>query len=323
MTDLVPYKNDSLIQTLGDVQDVAKTLVASGYFTDTRSISQAIVKILAGREVGIGAFASMRGVHIIKGSPSYNANIMASMVKSSGRYNYRVITLDEKKCEVLFKELIDGRWEDIGTSIFTIEDAKKAGTQNTDKFPRNMLFARAMSNGVKWFCPDVMNGQTAYVPEEMDFDQEVEDGNYVDITPTDEDDEPERIAEIKEKVKAKAARPLPPVVLTDMLNRKAAKSNPSTLNQDSQIRLALQQYFEGDEKKRHDLQKYLFGVPSLNSKTQPADPKMKSAVYNWLKVVDVKNADGGSVLKIDDYAIMEIELIMAELNPTPELPLED
>src|SRR5574339_232881 len=55
----------------------------------------------------------------------------------------------------------------IGNYTFTIEDAKKAGTKNLDKFPRNMLFARAISNGVKWFCPDVFAGPV-YTPEECD-----------------------------------------------------------------------------------------------------------------------------------------------------------
>jgi len=47
-----------------------------------------------------------------------------------------------------------------------IEDAKKQGTKNLDKFPKNMLYARAMSNGQKWFCPDVFQ-MAVYVPEEM------------------------------------------------------------------------------------------------------------------------------------------------------------
>ena len=41
MTDLVPSKNDNIIQTFGDMQDVAKTLVQSRFFPDTKSISQA------------------------------------------------------------------------------------------------------------------------------------------------------------------------------------------------------------------------------------------------------------------------------------------
>ncbi len=56
--------------------------------------------------------------------------------------------------------------EKIGNSTFTIEDAKKALTKNIDKFPKNMLFARAISNGVKWYSPDVLSGPV-YVPEEM------------------------------------------------------------------------------------------------------------------------------------------------------------
>jgi hypothetical protein len=30
-----------------------------------------------------------------------------------------------------------------------------------------MLFARAMSNGVRWFCPDVFSGNTVYTPDEL------------------------------------------------------------------------------------------------------------------------------------------------------------
>ena len=55
----------------------------------------------------------------------------------------------------------------IGNSTFTIDDAKKAGTKNVDKFPKNMLFARAMSNGVRWYTPDIFNG-SVYTPEELE-----------------------------------------------------------------------------------------------------------------------------------------------------------
>jgi len=40
-----------------------------------------------------------------------------------------------------------------------------------------MLFARAISNGIKWFCPDVLGGVTAYVPEE--FGAVVDDNNMI------------------------------------------------------------------------------------------------------------------------------------------------
>jgi hypothetical protein len=46
-----------------------------------------------------------------------------------------------------------------------------------------MLFARAMSNGVKWFCPDVFNGNAVYVPEELGANVDA-DGNVIDVQPT-------------------------------------------------------------------------------------------------------------------------------------------
>jgi hypothetical protein len=72
----------------------------------------------------------------------------------------------------------------LGVSVFDLDDARKAGTKNLDKFPRNMLFARAMSNGAKWFTPDVCGGLTVYVPEELGAEVD-EDGHVVDVTPVD------------------------------------------------------------------------------------------------------------------------------------------
>lgn len=181
MTELVPYQ-DRIINSYDDLESTAKAMVASGYFSDSAKTSQAIVKIMAGREVGIGPFTSMNGIHIIQGKPAFGANIMAAKVKASGKYNYRVIEHNDKVCSIDFYELFNGKWEKAGNSIFTAEDAKKAGTKNMDKYARNMLFARAMSNGVKWYCPDVMNGNTVYTPEELGAEVDG-DGNVIDIQP--------------------------------------------------------------------------------------------------------------------------------------------
>jgi len=150
--------------TISDVMHIAKAFSESGMFPDIKSVAQAAVKIQCGKELGIPPFAAMSGIHIIQGKPTIGAGVMAAMVKASGKYNYRVTEQTDKVCSIDYYEGA----EMIGTSTFTIEDAKKAGTQNTDKFPRNMLFARAMSNGVKWYTPDVFAGPV-YVPEEMDF----------------------------------------------------------------------------------------------------------------------------------------------------------
>lgn len=151
------------------VTDIAAAFVKSGYFQDTRDASQAIVKILAGREFGFGAFSSMTGVHIIQGRPSLGANLMAAAVKRSGRYDYRVREMTDTRCSIEFFQREGGKLESIGTSTFGLDDARKAQTKNLDKFPRNMLFARAISNGVRWYTPDVF-GTAVYTPEELGAD---------------------------------------------------------------------------------------------------------------------------------------------------------
>ena len=152
-----------LIKSSADAISIGETFYKSGMFADIKSAQQAVVKIMAGAEMGISPFQAMSGIHIIQGKPTIGAGLMASRVKASGKYNYKVTEMTDKVCTIDFLE----GGQSIGTSSFTIEDAKKAGTKNLDKFPRNMLFARAMSNGVRWFCPDIYEGPV-YVPEEME-----------------------------------------------------------------------------------------------------------------------------------------------------------
>jgi len=160
-------------------KELGAVLARSGYFQDAKDVSQTIVKILAGRELGFGPIASMTGFYIVKGHVSISANLMAAAVKRSVRYDYRVATLSDERCTLKFYEMAGGQREELGESSFTMSDAKRAGTGNTDKFPRNMLFARAMSNGVKWFCPDVTGGPV-YTPDELGVVVDNETGDIVD-----------------------------------------------------------------------------------------------------------------------------------------------
>lgn len=150
------------LATTNDLSMMAKLFYDSGMFQDIKSASQAAVKIQCGREMGISPFASMSGIHIIAGKPTIGAGLMAARVKSFGKYDYKVVEHSDKICSIDF---FQGK-EKLGNSTFTIEDARRAQTKNLDKFPKNMLFARAMSNGVKWYTPDIYEAPV-YVPEEM------------------------------------------------------------------------------------------------------------------------------------------------------------
>ena len=168
-----------------ELNRIGTMLAMSGYFETARekdiAIAQMCVKVMAGRELGFGPFASVNGIHVIKGKPAVSANLMAAAVKANPRYDYRVLQMDNEAARIEFFALdANGKRESLGVSTFTVADAKAAGTQNMEKYGRNMMFARAISNGVKWFAPDCFNGNSVYVPEELGTDVDG-DGNVIDV----------------------------------------------------------------------------------------------------------------------------------------------
>lgn len=167
------------LRTLEDFQTLGQVFVKSGFFADTKDAAQAIVKVMAGAELGFPAIASMTGVYIVKGKVSLSANLIASAIKRSGKYNYRVKELSTQAAEIEFFEA----GASIGVSRFTMVEAKGASLSDNptwQKFPRNMLFARAMSNGAKWFCPDIFGGPI-YTPDELGATIDGESGEVIEM----------------------------------------------------------------------------------------------------------------------------------------------
>jgi hypothetical protein len=176
--EIVPVRRE--LSNVDSTIKLADVMARSGFFADARDAAQAVVKVLAGQEMGVGPVSSMTGINLIKGKISISANLMAAAVRRSGRYDYHVKRHDDQRCEIEFT--MDGKV--IGNSIFTIDDARKAGLSgdNWKKYPRNMLFARAMSNGVKWYCPDVFGGPV-YTADELGAAVDAEDGSVISVSP--------------------------------------------------------------------------------------------------------------------------------------------
>ncbi|MGC8978828.1 hypothetical protein [Caldisericum sp.] len=174
------------LNSLQDVQTLGKLFVESGMFTDTKSVAQAVVKILAGQEMGIGPFQAMDGIDIIGGRISISPLLLASILKSQNKYNYRVIESTETKCLLAFYE----NGKHIGFSDFTLEEAKKMGLSNKEnwiKQPKTMLFWRCLSRGIRMFAPDLYRGLRVYIPEELDPNANITD----DTQPIQEPEKPE------------------------------------------------------------------------------------------------------------------------------------
>lgn len=155
-----------------DMRSYAVAFKESGMFPDLKSEAQAIVKIQAGAELGIEPFASMTGIDIVQGKPRINANLQAGLIKGSKRYDFKTIEHTDQVCVLEFYGSRGGEvWHLLGRSEFTMKEAQQAGLTHKDnwkKHPKNMLFARALSNGAKWFCADVF--LTGVYSEADEFD---------------------------------------------------------------------------------------------------------------------------------------------------------
>lgn len=169
----------------------AKALAESRLFKDAMQAGQAFAKILAGRDLGLTPFESMSALHVIQGKIEAGADLHATRVRSREGYDFRVAWIKETPhiklqgeheqpavreavyadedsatdmreivgCAIEFS--VDGKTR--GVSVFTKEDQKRAELANLHgKYPRNMWFARAMTNGVAWFVPEVMGGMRVY-----------------------------------------------------------------------------------------------------------------------------------------------------------------
>lgn len=149
-----------------DPMTVAQVFKASGMFPDIQSEAQACTKIIIGRGLGLTDFDAMAGLHIIKGKAVLAANLMAAAIKRAGKYDYRADCTDEECTVVFYGRTMDGKMEQIGTTSYTMEDAKRArltGGDNWQKYPRAMLFARCISTGYKQHCPDALGSAPVYV----------------------------------------------------------------------------------------------------------------------------------------------------------------
>lgn len=150
---------------LNSISNLGKMFLESGLFSDTKNISQAVVKMLAGREQGMQPFESMRDINIIQGKTCLaGAQIAARIIKAGGLYE--ALQFDEKGCILRFSRNGKVCKPDIS---FSFEDAKRLGLTGKDNYlkqARTMLFWRALTMGARMIFPDVFGG-SIYTPDEM------------------------------------------------------------------------------------------------------------------------------------------------------------
>lgn len=135
-----------------------------------------LVAMQWGAEIGLQPLQAMQNIAVINGRPSIWGDAMLALVRSSGLLDFirEEISEDGTKATCTVKR----KNEEPAVSIFTMEDAKKAGLSGKQgpwtQYPKRMLKLRARSYALRDIFPDVLKGM-AIAEEEKDKE--------IDITP--------------------------------------------------------------------------------------------------------------------------------------------
>lgn len=147
--------------------------------------SQAVMKIVAGLELGLPISTALSQIDVIDGRTAMESNLMASMIKRHPFYRYRVTEWDDTVCTIKWEERDPetGEWFAPGPpTSFTLDDAKRAELTtnpkkiNWKRYPKAMLFARALAQGARAYCGDALSN--VYVPDELDTPEDRAESEY-------------------------------------------------------------------------------------------------------------------------------------------------
>jgi hypothetical protein len=156
--------------SLADKLEMAKTVAASRLFPGVDNPAAAMTLMLLCESDGLHPIEAMRRYHIIHNRPSMRADAMqAAFQANGGRVEW--VSSTDQECHAVFRHPVhapDGF--PVHVTLKELFDRGVAGSNPIyKKFPRQMLRARAISEGVRAVYPGICTG--IYTPEEVaDFD---------------------------------------------------------------------------------------------------------------------------------------------------------
>ena len=153
-------------RSIADAKRLSAAIVDSHLFSAYGKPQDAFLVIMAGREFGLGAMASLRSFHIVEGRPCLSAQAMMGLcMRHSTCQFFRVVSASSEEVVV---EAQRAGWPEPSRMSFTIKDAQRAnliGKQIWKKYPRAMLTNRCIAEAARFWFPDVVGG--LYDPEEI------------------------------------------------------------------------------------------------------------------------------------------------------------
>ena len=216
------------------LERMAQAVSASKLFGITNP-EQALALMLVAQAEGLHPATAARDYHIIQGRPSLKADAMlARYLASGGKVEW--LSHTDAKVEATFSHPAGGSL----TIAWDLARAKTAGLGGKDmwtKYPRQMLRARVISEGIRATNPAVCVG--VYTPEEVqDMEPEKRQRKEKDITPP---KEPAPLSAVLEAITKMTTKP----------ERDAAKALADTLDDPDFIQQAETAWAERIEELKH------------------------------------------------------------------------
>jgi hypothetical protein len=153
--------------SFAEKMEMARMVASSGLFPNVTNPQSAMTLMMLCEADGLHPVEAMRRYHILHGRPAMRADAMqAEFQAKGGRVEW--VESTEEACEAMFRHAVHAP---NGFPVrVTIEEAKERGLYNTNpnykKYPRQMLRARCISEGVRAVLPGIVVG--VYTPEEVE-----------------------------------------------------------------------------------------------------------------------------------------------------------
>ncbi len=160
MNEITQY--DPRMNELNYFKTIAQTALKSGGYSMTEAMMLNIM--LTAKDLGISPLKALNGgFYVVNGKISMSTALMTDRIRKEG-HSIQIKEWTSDKC------IIVGKRKDNGDTVcfeFTMEDATRAGLVNSatwKKFPKQMLYNRAMSTLARTLFPDVVGN--AYSEDE-------------------------------------------------------------------------------------------------------------------------------------------------------------
>lgn len=152
--------------TFESMEHWAGRLLKSGYLpTAIKTVEQALMIMLCGKELGLGFTEALRSINIIQQKPCMSSQLLLGLCRRTGEVEQAYFEKETAE-ECVF--VLTRKGNPPYKASFSMEDAKRmgiAGKDNYQKQPKTMLSWRAIAKACRFIFPDAVSG--VYTEEEI------------------------------------------------------------------------------------------------------------------------------------------------------------